>query len=88
MFALIAILMHSKRKERERGDNFSQSPCSWVLNNLFHQDLRFRLQPALVLLQKCGGLVQGPSLQLLSALLCSSAKQVLGVWLKQVLAAM
>lgn len=71
--------------------NFPWSPCCWVLNNLFHHSLRIRLQSAPVLLQKCGGVMQGPLLQLLqpvSALPCSSAKEVLGIWLKQILAAM
>lgn len=54
MFGLIAVLMQSKSREREGGDNFSWSPYSWVLNNLFHPDLSIRLQPGLVLLQKQG----------------------------------
>lgn len=44
--------MQSKSREREGGDRFSWSPYSWVLNNLFHPDLRISLQPGPVLLQK------------------------------------
>lgn len=45
MLALIVILMQSKSREREPGDNFSWSPSSWVLNNWSYQDIRIRLQP-------------------------------------------
>lgn len=44
--------MQAKSREREGGDHFSWSPYSWVLNNLFHPDLRISLQPGPVRLQK------------------------------------
>lgn len=50
--------MQSKSREREGGDRFSWSPYSWVLNNLFHPDLRISPQPGPVLLQKQRAVVE------------------------------